>query len=68
MFISTCNVLGFFVINDNLYSGNARKLSCKGMLIAACSRMIKNLSSELARTHKKLDSLCPRSCKMEKCR
>ena len=39
----------FFVINDNLYSGKDRKLSCKGMLIAACSRMIKNLSSELAR-------------------
>jgi len=42
-------VLGFFFINDNLYSGNAHKFSRKGMLIAAQSRMIKNLSSESTR-------------------
>jgi hypothetical protein len=36
-------------ISDNLYSGNAHKFSSKEILIAAQSRMIKNLSSELAR-------------------
>jgi hypothetical protein len=34
---------------NDMYSGNVYKFSSKGMLIAVQNRMIKNLSSELAR-------------------